>query len=190
MEKEKLYKRSWFLWLMLIFIPPIGIILLWVNKKYSKVIRIILTVIFLIWLIIYAAIIDVSNDEPTTSNSDSSDKVTQEETTTQEPTTLSAEQQAILDAQQVEQDYQDWITSQFSLWDGSCKPLVKLVKDNMNDPKSFEHAETRYGDKGTGIGFDVYMKYRGKNAFGGVVTEEVTAFVDYVEQTVTITAQQ
>lgn len=50
-EKKKFYQRGWFLWLMLICLPPIGIILLWVcHKKMNKVIKIILTIIFVYWI--------------------------------------------------------------------------------------------------------------------------------------------
>ena len=62
----------------------------------------------------------------------------------------------------------------FSSWDGSHRNLVKFVKDNMNDPNSFEHVETRFIDLGDSS-IIVTMKYRGKNGFGGVVTESITA---------------
>ncbi len=74
-------------------------------------------------------------------------------------------------------EYQKWVESQFSAWDGSNKYLVELVKENMNDPKSFEHIETKYKD--TSDGLDLYMKFRGKNAFGGLVINEVNAHADY-----------
>lgn len=65
----------------------------------------------------------------------------------------------------------------FSPWDGSNRSLVKLVKENMNDPKSFEHAETKFWDVGENT-IVILMKYRGKNAFGGVVTETIKAESD------------
>lgn len=99
-------------------------------------------------------------------------------TPTPEPTLTPEEQEKIV--------YQQWIEEQFSLWDGSHVALVDLVKENMNDPKSFEHVETRYDDNGDGI--TVYMKFRGKNAFGGLVLNEVSAKADYKTNTITITA--
>lgn len=63
-----------------------------------------------------------------------------------------------------------------SAWDGSNRELVKLVKSAMNDPKSFEHVETRFIDRGNGL--SLFMTYRGKNAFGGVVTNKVSAELD------------
>jgi hypothetical protein len=68
------------------------------------------------------------------------------------------------------------INSQFSSWNGSHKNLVKHVKDHMNDPRSFKHVETGYSDKGEYI--LVSMKFRGKNAFGGVITNVINAKVD------------
>jgi len=60
-------------------------------------------------------------------------------------------------------------------WDGSNRQLVKIVKENMNDPKSFEHVETLYKlYKDYAI---VVMKFRGKNAFNGTVLNSITAKV-------------
>ena len=68
--------------------------------------------------------------------------------------------------------------SLLSGWNGSVKSVVKLVKSSMNDPDSFEHVETRTGYYETNS-FIVSMKYRGKNAFGGVITKYVDVKVDY-----------
>ncbi|HLO37373.1 MAG TPA: hypothetical protein VK173_02675 [Lacibacter sp.] len=71
-------------------------------------------------------------------------------------------------------DRRDLIAEAFSSWDGSHRNLVKAVKENMNDPKSFEHVETKFWDFGDS-NIVVLMKYRGKNGFGGVVTETIKA---------------
>ena len=68
------------------------------------------------------------------------------------------------------------ILRQFSQWDGSHRNLERLIKDNMNDPSSFDHVETTYADKGKYI--LVQMRYRGKNAFGATVLNTTTAKVD------------
>jgi hypothetical protein len=65
------------------------------------------------------------------------------------------------------------IAKQFSGWDGSHIELTRIIKDSMNDPKSYEHVETRYSDKGDYI--LVWTTFRGKNAFGGVVKNSVGA---------------
>ena len=46
----------------------------------------------------------------------------------------------------------------------------------MNDPDSYEHDETRYIDNGDHL--VVITSFRGKNAFGGVVRNAVTAKTD------------
>jgi hypothetical protein len=69
------------------------------------------------------------------------------------------------------------VDSQFSSWDGSHYGLVSYVKNQMNDPKSFEHAETWFRDDGNSL--YVMMKFRGKNSFGGLVLNEVSARVDF-----------
>ena len=94
--------------------------------------------------------------------------------------------QIVAEAKKAE-DYQNWINSQFSAWDGSNTYLVKLIKENLNDPKSFEHVETVYSDEGTYI--LVKMTYRANNAFGGLVLQNVTAKVDYETQYISVVSQ-
>lgn len=68
------------------------------------------------------------------------------------------------------------IMQQFSAWDGSHRKLKKYIKNNMNDPDSFEHVETTYTDKGNYI--TVYTKFRGNNSLGVEVINTVSAKVD------------
>lgn len=72
----------------------------------------------------------------------------------------------------------------FSAWDGSYRPLEKLIKQNMNDPDSYDHSKTMYSfvlhsDKKSFSPYaNVSTEFRGKNAFGGVVKQIVKARVD------------
>lgn len=68
------------------------------------------------------------------------------------------------------------IEAGFSAWDGSHRGLEKVVKASMNNPKSYEHVETVYSDRGDHL--IVRTTFRGTNAFGGVVTNWVRAKVD------------
>lgn len=68
------------------------------------------------------------------------------------------------------------IEAQFSAWDGSHRGLERVIKKSMNDPDSYEHDETRYIDRGDYL--IVICRFRGKNAFGGVVRNTVKAKVD------------
>lgn len=68
------------------------------------------------------------------------------------------------------------IASGFSEWDGSHNNLVQFVKQNMNDPQSFEHVSTGYSDIG-GDTLLIKMNYRGKNAFGAKMLTQITALV-------------
>lgn len=88
-------------------------------------------------------------------------------------------QRADLENQKAQSDKKkkDFEKNCFSSWDGSHRELVKLVKANMNDKKSFEHEETTYSildDYAV-----VIMKFRGKNALGNVVLNSVKAKVSY-----------
>lgn len=44
--KKKFWEKTWFTWLMLFFVPPVGIILLWKNSVHHIVARIFITIIF------------------------------------------------------------------------------------------------------------------------------------------------
>jgi tetratricopeptide (TPR) repeat protein len=68
------------------------------------------------------------------------------------------------------------IEMQFSPWDGSHRNLEKYIKKIMNDPKSYDHVETVYWDRGNYL--IVKTTFRGKNAFGGVVINSIKARVD------------
>lgn len=69
----------------------------------------------------------------------------------------------------------EMIEKAFSAWDGSHRNLTAYIKENMNDPKSYEHVETVYWDMGDHL--IVMTTFRGKNAFGGVVKNAVKAKV-------------
>jgi len=68
------------------------------------------------------------------------------------------------------------IKSQFSAWNGAHRNLEKVIKKLMNDPDSYKHVETVYWDMGDYL--IVQTTFRGKNAFGGIVTNSVKAKVD------------
>lgn len=61
-------------------------------------------------------------------------------------------------------------------WDGSHGELVKYVKDRMDDPRSFEHIETRFGINENYVG--IVMTYKGKNGYKGTVTKSIRAKVN------------
>lgn len=67
------------------------------------------------------------------------------------------------------------IEAQFSKWNGAHSNLQRLVKKSMNDPNSYSHIETVFGDQGDYL--IVQTTFRGKNAFGGVVKNTVRAKV-------------
>jgi type IV secretory pathway VirB10-like protein len=93
---------------------------------------------------------------------------------------IEAEQQAkIAKIKKVGEEYNNWINSQFDPWDGSHIQLTELIKQNMNNPDSFKHVETTYTNLGLHVGIKVYETFRGTNAFGGVVTNQAIATVDY-----------
>lgn len=64
----------------------------------------------------------------------------------------------------------------FSGWDGSHMKLELIVKKSMNDPKSYEHDETKFFDMKDHL--VVITSFRGRNGFGGMVRNFVKAKTD------------
>lgn len=58
-------------------------------------------------------------------------------------------------------------------WDGSFPPLKDYIKENINDPSSFEHVQTGYIVRDGWV--EVKTIYRAKNGFGALVKEAVIA---------------
>ena len=76
-----------------------------------------------------------------------------------------------------EQDSRDkYIKRAFSSRDSSHGGLTKWVKENMNDPDSYEHVSTSYVDMGDHL--VINMTFRGKNMSGDVVEDFIKAKVD------------
>lgn len=95
MEQKKFYQQQWFMWLLLILFPPIGIIFMWVTKKDFKVSKkILLTCLGLFWWLIFHALRTSgnknSNGGAQTDYSKSSTETTTTEITTTETTTTEA----------------------------------------------------------------------------------------------------
>jgi hypothetical protein len=55
--------------------------------------------------------------------------------------------------------------------------IVNVVKENLNDPDSFEHVETKF--KLMDDYAVVIIKYRAKNGFNVVRLSQVAAKIDY-----------
>jgi hypothetical protein len=62
-------------------------------------------------------------------------------------------------------------------WDGSHRAVVSWVKNNLKDPDSYQHKQTRITPAVDGVHL-LAMEYRAKNSFGGYVIGTVTATVD------------
>lgn len=71
---------------------------------------------------------------------------------------------------------QHLIDRQFAGFSGANHYVERVIKENMNDPSSFEFVSNSYVDKGTYI--LVYIKFRGANAFGATILQSVSAKVD------------
>lgn len=122
----KFYQKTWFIWLMLIFIAPVGIILLWTQKKYKPATRVILSIVFLIFFILVLPKGDsdkqvVSSTEINTSSSESTSQAEKLSTTTQ---SQKAEEPSTTDTQETTQQKPEYEI------EVSAKDLSKAFNDN------------------------------------------------------------
>lgn len=64
----------------------------------------------------------------------------------------------------------------FSIWNGACVPVERLVRKTMREPRSYKHVKTRHQDD---AGFvHVTMLFHGKNARGVMALHRISADVD------------
>ncbi|MBQ3499377.1 MAG: hypothetical protein IJA87_09670 [Clostridia bacterium] len=71
MEKTPFFKKTWFIIIALIFIPPLGIALMWISKKqWKSVIKIILSVVLGFWTLILGIAIFSPADETSATESE------------------------------------------------------------------------------------------------------------------------
>jgi len=52
-KKTAFVFEKWFVWLMLFIVPPVGIVFLWINEKFSQTTKVLLTILFVFYLFFY-----------------------------------------------------------------------------------------------------------------------------------------
>lgn len=71
-----------------------------------------------------------------------------------------------------------WQAFHVSAWDGSCIPLERAIKKVLNDPSSYDHAETNYYLNDDTTIITVVTSFRAKNGFGALMLNSYTATYD------------
>lgn len=72
--KQKFYNKPWFMWLMLIFFAPVGIFLMYKNKKFTSKVRGVLTGVFAVWFLIIAIGANSNSSSTNTAQSNKENK--------------------------------------------------------------------------------------------------------------------
>lgn len=65
-EKQKFYNKTWFIWFCLMFLAPLGILLMWKKKRFYKIPRIVLSIFFGFSFILQLIVVLVPIDEQET----------------------------------------------------------------------------------------------------------------------------
>lgn len=99
MEKTPFWKKTWFIIIALIFIPPLGIALMWISKKqWKSVIKIILSIVLGFWTLILGIAVFSPADETSATESETT---TVEETDKKEDVTEPATKKPISETKPV-----------------------------------------------------------------------------------------
>ena len=137
-----------------VVVPFVMLFFYWKKiSKFSKAFALIYTFFLLIMVL-------AVNDDTTDQSSKSNQK--------------SEKPKVLTEAQKEKKRIEQYETC-FSPWDGSHTKLKYFIKDNMNDPGSFDHVETTYRDLTTYL--IVKTTFRGTNQFGAKVKNSVRAKV-------------
>lgn len=56
-DRKPFFQRTWFIILMLIFISPVGIFLMWRYKEWNTAVKVIISVFFILYFSFYCALI-------------------------------------------------------------------------------------------------------------------------------------
>ncbi len=96
-EKAPFYQKTWFMIVISILFPVVGIALMWVFKRnWNKIIKIILTVIASIWTLMLLIIVIPSGNTPSESTGETTTQAVTEESTTHESTTYESTVAAVV----------------------------------------------------------------------------------------------
>lgn len=79
-KEEKFYDKTWFMWVMMLTITPIGIYLLWKHKRYSKNARVALSIFFAIIFLFAVKDVNKNNMKDTNGVPQQTQEQKQEET--------------------------------------------------------------------------------------------------------------
>lgn len=80
-KNKKFYQKQWFMWVMLVLFPPVGIFLLWYfNKTFKRDAKIILTICFGMFWFMSSFIGSNEYEDTTNNNSNEQEEIKKEET--------------------------------------------------------------------------------------------------------------
>jgi len=130
-NKPPFFKRQWFMWLMLIFVPPIGLILMWLYSGYKKLPKIVLSLFFVMYsFALYGqnntnkANQSITNNQAEIALSDSSDDSTNSKSDDNTVSTQAPESQKLTGWQT--------INNKTYYYDDNGTPKSGWIKDNDN----------------------------------------------------------
>lgn len=128
--QEKFYQKTWFIIASLILFWPVGVVLLWVQKKFSLNIRVVVSIIFGLFFVTAITSGDDTTNTASQYNSQSIQQKT-EEKTQQKPEQKAKEQNSVksIENQQLVKNFEK------SIYDleNSIKPVMDKYQNDMKN---------------------------------------------------------
>ncbi len=182
-KKQPFYKKMWFLVLLFIILPPIGIIFMWATKKdWTKKTKIILTIILLIWTVVTLSIGNSDNSSPSISDEHSTEsEVIITETTTKKR--IDTNIQELMDATERTEDYCTAVWKIMQDYGFESISNITFVTDNGGTCYSYKFSTSGYGNTGMLMLNDdgiYYLSFANTTLYDAEKTENETVnFADY-----------
>lgn len=191
-KKDPFFKKTWFLVLLLIILPPVGIILMWTTKKtWAKKVKITLTVIFLIWTIITFAIGNSGTSTPVIGDEHSTEaEIVAEETTTKKK--IDSNIQELMNATARNEDYCTSVWKIMQSYGFGSISNITFVTDNDGTCYSYKFSTNGYGNTGMLMLNDdgiYYLSFANTTLYDAEKTENETVnFAEFALSTSQINA--
>lgn len=146
---KRIYEKTWFIILLIIFFFPVGLFLMWKYTRWNKTIKIIVTILVVLMAIF--ALVSDNSENTDTGTSDTTASIRAEETSTQPVRTVSESVQLLMD-------------------EGLTEEEANAI---MNDLNSVGIEELVSLKKGSGEGVDKLQAYAfSSESVSGVLTIE------------------
>lgn len=138
MEKQKLTQKTWFTVLLLFIFFPLGLYLMWKNKKFSMVARIVISAIIAIEIIVFAGL--GSESETEINNSTQMVSTDTEQETNDTDTSMETSEEQVAEVLEETSDIEETVDGESDTTEATeTEDVVNVATTANNDTFEFEN---------------------------------------------------